>query len=104
MMVSLSSRTIEFPRYGSNGDSLSPDNRYIRTAGWDAVAKELSPILDHRTFQRCLNILRYHKMATARDAATARATLAEEAIRFLEVSQQENGELLQVDVVTSAPE
>jgi hypothetical protein len=103
-MMALVNRTIEFHRYDSEGDSLSPKNKYIRTAGWDEVAKELSPTLDYRTFQRSLNILRYHKQATPRDAARAQATLAEEAIRFLDATQPDEGGLLQLDVVTSAPE
>ncbi len=102
-MDPLSCRTIEFHRFGGAASLLAPENKYIRTAGWDAVAKEVSPTLDHRTFQRNLNMLRYRLVSPA-EAARAQATLAAEASRFLDVVQCREGSLLQVDVVTSAAE
>jgi hypothetical protein len=102
-MGSLSCRTIEFHRFGGAANLLEPENKYIRTAGWDEVAKEVSPTLDHKMFQRNLNMLRY-QLVTAGAAAQAQATLAAEASRFLDVVQCEDGRLLQVDVVTSAAE
>jgi CHAT domain len=102
-MGSLSCRTIEFHRFGGAANLLAPENKYIRTAGWDEVAKEVSPALDHKTFQRNLNMLRY-RLVTPAEAAQARATLATEAGRFLDVVQSDDESLLQVDVVTGAAE
>jgi hypothetical protein len=99
----LSYETIEFHRFGGAANLLSPENKYIRTAGWDSFAKEVSPTLDHRTFQRNLNMLRYQSV-TPGVAAQAQATLAAEASGFLGVVQYEDGRLLQIDVVTNAAE
>jgi hypothetical protein len=102
-MPSLSCQSIEFSRFGGAASLLAPENKYIRTSGWDAVAKEVSPTLDHRMFMRNLNMLRYG-LAKARDAAQAQATLAAEAARFLDGVQWGDGQLIQADLVTSAAE
>jgi CHAT domain len=103
MMGSVTYRTVEFHRFGGSANLLAPENKYIRTAGWDAVATEVSPTLDHKTFLRNLNMLRYG-IARAADAARAQATLAAEAGRFLDGVQPVDGQLLQVDLVTNAGE
>src|SRR5215471_886793 len=99
MMSSMSCQTIEFHRFGGSANLLSPENKYIRTAVWDALTKEVSPQLDHRTFQRNMNMLRY-RLVTPEEAAQAQETLAAEAARFLDCVQYEHKQLLQVDVVT----
>jgi hypothetical protein len=102
-MAELFCQTIEFHRFGSAASLLVPENKYIRTGGWDSMAQEVSPTLDHKTFQRNLNMLRY-QLVTPAVAEQAQATLAAEASRFLDVVQFETGRLLQVDLVTNAAE
>lgn len=102
-MGSVSYRTVEFHRFGRASRLLDPDTSYIRTTGWDASVKEVSPSLDYETFQRCLNMLRYG-IARTRDAERAQTMLAGEAKRFLDGVQPADGHLLQLDVVTSAAE
>ena len=102
-MPSVSCQSIEFIRFGGEEGLLGPGNQYIRTAGWDTVAKVVAPTLDYKTFQRNLNMLRYNP-AGPRDAARAQAKLGEEANRFLDSVHAAEGQLLQVDLVTSAAE
>jgi CHAT domain len=102
-MGSLTCRTIEFHRLGRSANILTPETKYIRTAGWDAQAKEVSPTLDHKTFQRSLNMLRY-RLVSAAETAQAQKRLAEEAGRFLEIEEAHDGGLLQIDLVTNAAE
>src|SRR4051812_23756311 len=102
-MPSISCQSIEFIRFGGEEGLLGPGNQYIRTDGWDSVAKVVAPTLDYKTFQRSLNMLRY-ELAGPRDAARAQAKLADEAGRFLDSVKAVDRQLLQVDVVTSAAE
>jgi hypothetical protein len=103
-VASVSYRTVEFHRFGSPEELLKPDNRYIRTAGWDARAVIVSPGLEYDDFQRSLNALRYGPLATDSDIISARNRLAAEAVRFLGGVEPAAGELLQVDLVTNAAE
>jgi hypothetical protein len=102
-MRPVSSQSIEFIRFGGAANLLAPENKYIRTSGWNTIAKEVSPTLDHKSFLRNLNMLRYG-LAKPRDATQAQAALAAESIRFLDVVQWADGQLLQVDLITSAAE
>ena len=100
----VSSQTVEFHRFGSPEMLLKPENRYIRTTGWDSLAEEVSPGLDHRQFQRSLNALRYWNVAGDGDVRAALTQLGAEATRFLAPVHPEDGQLLQVDLVTNAAE
>jgi hypothetical protein len=97
-------RMIEFHRYGGSNMILLPENRYIRTAGWDTVALEVSPTLDHTGLLRSLNALRYGGVASDDDVRKSKLRLAAEAGRFLGGVEPAEGELLQMDLVTNAAE
>lgn len=103
-VASVSCRTVEFHRYGRPQMILLPENRYIRTTGWDAVAQEVSPSLDHEVLLRSLNALRYEGIATDDEVRRSRACLGAEAARFLDKIVPAGGRLLQVDIVTNAAE
>ena len=97
-------KTIEFHRFGSPEGLLKPENRYIRTSGWDTVATEVSPSIGHRDFLLSLRALRYLGAASEGDVLAAQTRLSAEAVSFLPVSIPVPGELLQLDLVTNAAE
>ena len=97
-------KTIEFHRFGSPEGLLKPENRYIRTSGWDTVATEVSPSISHRDFLLSLRALRYLGAASEGDVLAAQTRLSAEAVSFLPVSIPVPGELLQLDLVTNAAE
>ncbi len=103
-MAEVTCQMVEFHRYGRPQMILLRENRYIRTAGWDALAQEVSPSLDHEDLLVNLNALRYEGVATGEEVRAARALLAEEATRFLDRIAPADAELLQVDLVTNAAE
>jgi hypothetical protein len=103
-MPRVSSQTVEFHRFGSSEMLLKPENRYIRTTGWDSLAEEVSPGLGHREFQRSLNALRYWAVAGDGDRLAALSQLSAEAARFLTPVRPEDGQLVQVDLITNAAE
>jgi hypothetical protein len=96
----MTSQMIEFHRFGDTEGALSRGNRYIRTAGWDTPALEVSPGLDYKTLLGHLNVLRYEDLGDARDQAEAREALAAEAARLLPPVGALDQGLLQIDLVT----
>jgi hypothetical protein len=95
---------VEFHRFGRPQNILSSENRYIRTTGWDAVAREVSPSLDHEDLLRSLNALRYGSHTSDAQRQAARERLATEAARLLEPVVPGGDELLQLDLVSNAAE
>jgi hypothetical protein len=104
VVPAVSCQMVEFHRFGRPQMILLPENRYIRTSGWDRVAQELSPSLDQEALLLDLNALRYDGAAAAGEAQDARTRLADEAARFLDAIDPADGALRQVDLVTNAAE
>ena len=100
----ISSRMIEFHRYGRPQAILSRDNRYIRTTGWDDPATEVSPGLDHEELLSHLNSLRYAGLGSKPEIEEARDALAVESARLLPTRTAGGQDLLQIDLVTNAAE
>lgn len=104
MGITVTSQMVEYHRFGRPGfHPLSPDSRFIRTTGWDGLATEVTPSLDHEGVLRAIHHLRYAGGRGPR-VDVARQTLAAEARRFLPNLKPGPGELLQIDVVTNAAE
>jgi hypothetical protein len=101
-MPTVSCQMVEFHRFGRDR-LLSPDNRYIRTTGWDTAAQEVAPSLEHEDLHRSLNALRYGA-ASHEQVSSARMRLAAEAARFLDTVDPPEAQLLQLDLVTNASE
>jgi hypothetical protein len=103
-MPAVSYRTVEFHRFGESADALKPRQPYIRTAGWDEVATEVSPTLGQRDVERFLKMLRYGR-ANASDMKAAQEALGGEASRFLTgVSPTGVEGLHQLDLLSNAGE
>lgn len=104
MDITVTCQMVEYHRFGRSGyHVLSPESRFIRTTGWDGLAAEVTPSLDHEGVLRAMHHLRYTGSASPQ-VDTARQALAAEARRFLPMLKPAQGELLQIDVVTNAAE
>ena len=103
-MPAVTYRTVEFHRFGESADALTSGRPYIRTAGWDEVATEVSPTLGQKDVQRFLKMLRYGR-ANASDMKAAQEALGGEASRFLTgVSPTGVDRVHQLDLLTNAGE
>jgi hypothetical protein len=100
---SITSRMIEFHRFGEEEDSYSRSRKYIRTTGWGEPATEVSPGFSYDEFLDHLSVLRYEG-ASADAAEGARQALAQEAARLLPPASATDSELLQIDLVSNAAE
>jgi hypothetical protein len=104
-MASVASRTIEFHRYGEPEGILSPTTTYIRIAGRDSGAQDVSPSLKQARLEEYLSMLRYaEENATTRQEAEAEERLGAEAALFLDNLQPLADQLLQLDLVCNAAE
>ncbi|NRF71216.1 CHAT domain-containing protein [Aquincola sp. S2] len=107
MPAKLTSTTIEFHRFGGEGDVLLKDKKYIRTCGYQKAAEEVAVRIDPKEFRRNLNRLRYDIDRTPETVAAAKTSLGKEADYFLAQSQRVPGRaeaLHQLDIVTHASE
>jgi hypothetical protein len=102
--VTVASRMIEFHRFGDSTGFLSPAAKYIRTTGWDDLAREVSPGIDYDTLLENLNLLRYEDVGSADEQTAARDALGVEAERLLPAIAARKDVLLQLDLVTNAAE
>lgn len=99
----ITSRMIEFHRYGEEEESYSRSRKYIRTAGWGEPATDVSPTFTYDQFLDHLSLLRYES-ATPAEVEQARQALADEAARLLPTTPATADELLQIDLVSNAAE
>jgi CHAT domain len=103
MSAAISCQLVEFHRFGGpHTVFLSPDNAYIRAAGWDEPVAVVRPALDQEGFLRLLNQLRYSH-SDGQDPSAARIELGAQAIAFLPAAVLV-GDLVQLDLVTNAAE
>lgn len=101
-MPSVSSQMVEFHRFAGK-DVLRRESKYIRTAGWDTTAIDLSPPLDQEDLVGHLNVLRYG-VASPQETSEARTALGAAAAHFLQRVAPGTQGLVQVDLVTNANE
>src|SRR5262245_34630631 len=100
--MAITSRMVEFHRFGKSPVLLSPDTKYIRTCGWDDVVLEVSPTLEHEAFLDNFSQLRYED--DVQKARESMDVLGAEADRFLAGLKPDGDGLLQIDLVTNANE
>jgi hypothetical protein len=101
-MPSVSSQMVEFHRFAGK-DVLRRESKYIRTAGWDTTAIDLSPPLDQEDLVGHLNALR-DGVASPQETSDARTALGAAAAHFLQRVAPGTQGLVQVDLVTNANE
>lgn len=95
---------VELHRFGATNRILEPDQPYIRTTGFDQPASQIAFGLGEEGFLTCLDKLRYWPGDSQDDVESARSTLAAEAAKVLPKIPVNDGELVQLDFVTSARE
>src|SRR5215467_4005522 len=101
----ISCEMVEFHRFGGERTQLlSPDNEYIRTAGYDEPASAVRSCVDQERSLDLLYALRYQTGVTPDQVQDAQAELGHCATRFLPSLPATGGRLVQIDLVTNAAE
>jgi len=96
---------VEFHRFGGERTQLlSPENAYIRTAGYDEPASAVRSCVDQERSLDLLYTLRYQGGVTQDQVQDAQAELGRYATAFLPSLPSSGERLVQIDLVTNAAE
>jgi hypothetical protein len=96
---------VEFHRFGGERTQLlSPDNAYIRTAGYDAPASAVRSCVDQERSLDLLYMLRYQSGVTQDQVQNAQTELGRYATAFVPSLPSSGERLMQIDLVTNAAE
>ena len=96
---------VELHRFGKGPRPIQEGEKYIRTAGGDSEAVEVTMNLDQYTFLKSLASLRYQENARSDGTEKALQTLSDSAVCILaELPAATDGSLVQIDLVTAAAE
>jgi CHAT domain len=96
---------VEFNRFGGERDqTLSPNNQYIRTTGYEEPAQQIQPSLSHERALDLIYRLRYPIGVTPDKVEEAQAELGRCAAAFLPAVEVVGQRLTQIDLVTNAAE